>query len=66
MPHLNQASAPQFKGKVARPHSSNEQDFCQLLSQKGDCDLDARGAEQERVYNPARPHGAQAERRLTK
>lgn len=51
-------SSPQLNGKVERSHRSDEQEFYQLLTHKGDVDLEARLAEWERFYNLARPHGA--------
>ena len=49
---------PQLNGKVERSHRSDEQEFYQLLSYKGDVDLKAILAEWKRFYNLARPHGA--------
>lgn len=51
-------NSPQLNGKVERSHRSDEQEFYQLLTYKGDVDLEARLAEWERFYNLARPHGA--------
>ncbi|MDA9976134.1 integrase core domain-containing protein, partial [Alphaproteobacteria bacterium] len=51
-------SSPQLNGKVERSHRSDEQEFYQPLSYKGDVDLEAKLAEWERFYNLARPHGA--------
>ena len=51
-------SSPQLNGKVERSHRTDEQEFYQLLTYKGDVDLDAKLAEWERFYNLARPHGA--------
>jgi len=51
-------SSPQLNGKVERSHRSDEQEFYQLLSYKGDVDLEAKLAEWEKFYNLARPHGA--------
>ena len=51
-------SEAQLNGKVERSHRSDEQDFYQLLSYKGDIDPNAKLAEWERFYNLARPHGA--------
>ncbi|WP_169196412.1 integrase core domain-containing protein, partial [Devosia sp. MC1541] len=39
-------------------HRSDQQEFYQLLSYKGDVDLEAKLNEWERFYNFARPHGA--------
>ncbi len=49
---------PQLNGKVERSHRSDQQEFYQLLSYKGDVDLEAKLVEWERFYNFARPHGA--------
>jgi len=51
-------SSPQLNGKVERSHRSDQQEFYQLLSYKGDVDLVAKLAEWENFYNFARPHGA--------
>lgn len=51
-------SSPQLNGKVERSHRADEQEFYQLLSYKGDVDLEAKLREWERFYNLARPHGA--------
>jgi|GEM_PF-3192962 len=49
---------PQLNGKVERSHRSDQQEFYQLLSYKGDVDLEAKLAEWENFYNFNRPHGA--------
>lgn len=49
---------PQLNGKVERSHLSDQQEFYQLLSYKGDVDLVEKLDEWERFYNFARPHGA--------
>ncbi len=49
---------PQLNGKVERSHRSDQQEFYQLISYKGDVDLEAKLVEWERFYNFARPHGA--------
>jgi len=49
---------PQLNGKVERSHRSDGQEFYQLLSYKGDVDLEAKLDEWERFYNFHRPHGA--------
>jgi transposase InsO family protein len=49
---------PQLNGKVERSHRSDQQDFYQLLSYKGDVDLEAKLSEWENFYNFNRPHGA--------
>jgi len=51
-------SSPQLNGKVERSHRSDEQEFYQLMTYKGDVDLEAKLEEWERFYNLARPHGA--------
>jgi transposase InsO family protein len=51
-------SSPQLNGKVERSHRSDQQEFYQLLTYKGDVDLEAKLAEWESFYNFARPHGA--------
>ena len=51
-------SSPQLNGKVERSHRSDKQEFYQLLSYKGDVDLEEKLAEWERFYNLARPHVA--------
>ena len=49
---------PQLNGKVERSHRSNQQESYQLLSYKGDVDLEVKLDEWERFYNFVRPHGA--------
>lgn len=49
---------PQLNGKVQRSHRSDQQEFYQLLTYKGDVDLEAKLDEWERCYNFAKPHGA--------
>ena len=49
---------PQLNGKVERSRRSDGQEFYQLLSYKGDVDLEAKLNEWERFYNFHRPHGA--------
>jgi len=51
-------ATPQLNGKVERSHRSDQQEFYQLLSYKGDVDLEAKLDEWERFYNFHRPHGA--------
>ena len=53
---------PQMNGKVERSHRTDQQEFYQLLSYKGDVDLEHRLAEWEHFYNYHRPHGAFAGR----
>jgi transposase InsO family protein len=43
---------------VQGSQSSDKQEFYQLLSYKGDVDLQAKSGEWERFYNFHRPHGA--------
>lgn len=47
-----------LNGKVERSHRSDQQEFYQLLSYKGDVDLEARLGEWEAFYNFHRPRGA--------
>ena len=49
---------PQLSGKVERSHRSDQEEFYQLLSYKGDVDLEAKLDEWEHFYNFNRPHGA--------
>jgi len=49
---------PQLNGKVERSHRTDQQEFYQLLTYKGDVDLEQRLAEWERFYNYDRPHSA--------
>jgi transposase InsO family protein len=49
---------PQLNGKVERCHRSEHQEFYQLLSYKGDVDLEAKLNECENFYNFNRPPGA--------
>ena len=49
---------PQLNGKVERSHRTDQQEFYQFLTYKGDVDLVQRLAEWERFYNYQRPHGA--------
>ena len=51
-------SAPQLKAKVEPPHRSGDQAFHQLLSDKGDVDLEAKLRDRVRVDDLVRPHGA--------
>ena len=51
-------ASPQLNGKVERSHRTDQQEFYQLLSYKGDIDLKARLDAWEKFYNLARPHGA--------
>ena len=47
-----------MNGKVEPPHRSDEQAFHQLLSDKGDVDLEAKPRDRVRVDDLAGPHGA--------
>ncbi len=47
-----------MNGKVERSHRSDQQEFYQLLSYKGDVDLEDKLIEWENFYNFNRPHGA--------
>jgi transposase InsO family protein len=49
---------PQLNGKVERSHRTDQQEFYQLLTYKGDVDLEQRLAQWERFYNYDRPHSA--------
>ena len=48
--------SPNLNGKVERSHSTDEQEFYQLLSYTDDVDLRKKLAEWERFYNFDRPH----------
>lgn len=52
------ARTPQLNGKVERSHRTDQDEFYQLLSYKGDEDLTLKLAEWGRFYNFSRPHGA--------
>jgi hypothetical protein len=58
--------APQLNGKVERSHRSDQQPSYQLLSYKGDVDLEAKLDEWERLQSFVRPHGAHNVQTLTK
>jgi transposase InsO family protein len=49
---------PRLNGKVERSHRTDQREFYQLLTYKGDVDLHARLAEWESYYNYHRPHTA--------
>ncbi len=49
---------PQLNGKVERSHRTDKQEFYQLLTYKGNVDLEKKLAEWENFYNYHRPHGA--------
>ena len=49
---------PQLNGKVEQSHRSDQQEFNQLLSYKGDVDLEAKLSEWENFYNFNRLYGA--------
>jgi transposase InsO family protein len=44
-------SAPQSNGKAERSHRSDQEEFYQLLTYKGDVDLEAKLEQWERFYN---------------
>lgn len=50
--------SPQLNGKVERSHRTNKNEFYQLLTYKGDVDLEAKLTEWENFYTYHRPHGA--------
>jgi transposase InsO family protein len=52
------ARTPQLNGKVERSHRTDKDEFYQLLTYKGDVDLEKKLAVWERFYNNDRPHGA--------
>jgi transposase InsO family protein len=52
------ARTPQLNGKVERSHRTDQEEFYQILSYKGDVDLEKKLARWERYYNLDRPHGA--------
>jgi Integrase core domain len=49
---------PRLNGKVERSHSTDQQEFYQLLSYKDDVDLEAKLIEWETFYNCHRPHAS--------
>ena len=55
---ISEKARTQLNGKVERSHRSDQQEFYQLLSYKGDVDLVAKLNEWENFYNFHRPHGA--------
>jgi transposase InsO family protein len=50
--------SPHLNGKVERSHSTDQQEFYQLLSYKDDVDLDAKLRVWEDFYNLWRPHSS--------
>ena len=50
--------SPQLNGKVERSHSTDKDEFYQLLTYRDDVDLNKKLAVWERFYNYDRPHGA--------
>ena len=48
--------SPQLNGKVERSHRTDEEEFYQLLSYKGDVDLAKKLAQWEEFYDLNRPH----------
>ena len=51
-------ASPHLNGKVERSHSTDEQEFYQLLSYTGDVDLKKKLAVWEEFYNLWRPHSS--------
>lgn len=49
---------PRLNGKVERSHSTDQQEFYELLSYTDDVDRNAKLMEWESCYNHHRPHGA--------
>lgn len=49
--------SPNLNGKVERSHSTDKQEFYQLLTYTDDVDVNEKLAEWERFYNFDRPHG---------
>jgi transposase InsO family protein len=50
--------SPQLNGKVERSHSTDQQEFYQLLTYTDDVDLNKKLESWEWFYNFHRPHGA--------
>ena len=50
--------SPHLNGKVERSHLTDHEEFYQLLSYKGDVDLEKKLADWEAFYNHCRPHTA--------
>ncbi len=50
--------SPQLNGKVERSHRSDQEEFYQLLTYKGDVNLTNKLSKWEEFYNFHRPHGA--------
>lgn len=48
--------SPNLNGKVERSHLTDQTDFYQLISYKGDVDLKAKLKDWETFYNMCRPH----------
>jgi transposase InsO family protein len=53
----NITRSPNLNGKVERSHSTDEQEFYQLLTYTDDVDLNDKLSEWERYYNFHGPHG---------
>jgi transposase InsO family protein len=51
-------ATPRLNGKVERSHRTDDIEFYQLLSYKGDVDLNKKMARWEKFYNFTRPHTA--------
>ena len=50
--------SPHLNGKVERSHRTDKEEFYQLLSYKGDQDLEKKLKSWQDFYNMHRPHGA--------
>ena len=55
---IDASTRRRFGGRGDEHKPTDEQEFYQLLTYRGDVDLEAKLAEWERFYNLARPHGA--------
>ncbi len=60
-PYPKLTATPHLNSKVGRSLRSDRQEFYQLLSYKGDVDLESKLAEWENFYNFANPHGTHNE-----
>jgi transposase InsO family protein len=58
MSNKHSLSKSHYLDPQALTSDTDQQEFYQLLSYKGDVDLEAKLDEWERFYNFARPHGA--------
>jgi transposase InsO family protein len=50
--------SPRLNGKVERSHGTDDREFYQLLTYKGDVDLEKKLAQWEKFYNFHRPHSS--------